>query len=73
VFVQKVPVRKVRTNYNCTKSYTAVRMYAEYDPISLFERNLYFRVNIETFQKTWGFQGCNLKEKCLYLTVEVDF
>ncbi len=31
-------------------------MHAEYDPISLFERNSCFRVNIRTFQKIDFFQ-----------------
>ena len=40
-----------------------VRMYAEYDPISLFERNSCFRVNIQIFSKNWCFSMLQMNFK----------
>jgi hypothetical protein len=48
-------------------------MYADYDPISLFERNSCFRVNIQTFSKNLGFQCNKLILKCRYLTIKSTF
>ena len=38
-------------------------MYAEYDPIGLFEKNSCFRVNIQTFSKNWCFSMLQMNFK----------
>ena len=42
-------------------------MYAEYDPIGLFERNKCFRVNIQTFQKIEVFYTPKMAQKSKFL------
>src|SRR3569623_1138026 len=41
-------------------------MYAEYDPIGLFERNSCFRVNIQTYQKNRVFYTPKMAQKFVY-------
>ena len=49
---------EIRFNKNIFQHTT--RVYAEYDPISHFDRNACFRVNIQNFQKNPGLKDVAL-------------
>ena len=49
-----------------------VRVYAEYNPIDLFERNSCFRVNIQTFKKNRVFYTPKMAQKFVFPESELE-